>query len=229
MQAVVELLGRGRLGHVGVDVGGVHRDDGQPHALSGADSERGRQVVVVRRAQVGVARDHQPVVAAHGAEQPGPVMADPRLDLPVVEARGDAQVELDPPPLTFDDAKQLAARSVGAATTHGEAVVEDGFAPGRAERRAQHEGVVHVGPQGDVVIASRADRAVPALLPIEDPGEAAAGVEPGNARPVDRAAPGDEGDGVTVADHGVVPDRRVRVLLRHGFACPPTGKVARRS
>ena len=46
-------------------------------------------------------------------------------------------------------------------------------------------------------------------MPVEQPAEATVGVEARQAAPVDGAAAGDEGGGMTVADEAVIGNRRV--------------------
>src|SRR5207302_1033895 len=141
-----------------------------------------------------VARHDEGVVAADGAVEALAVVADPRLDLAVVEAGHEVQTQLDAAADTFDHAQQLTSGMGGATASHAEAVVELALAVIGAEGRLEHEGAVDVGPERLLAQCGGRDRAVAAVLPVEDAAEAAAGVEARRARPVDRSHARHEGD-----------------------------------
>ena len=225
VQPAVELLRCRRVGRRRINRCRLGGDERKAHPLALAHAEHGLEVVVVDAVQLDVARHDQGVVAADGAVQTRTVAADPGLDLAVVEAGDDVQPQFNPPADPLDDAKKLAVWVLGSAASHREAVVEPALAVDRAERRLQHERPVDVCTQRWLTQLGRRDRAVPAVLPVENPAEAAAGVEAPRTCPIDRAHAGHQGHRVAVADEGVVPDRGIRVAQLVGRFTPlPTGK-----
>ena len=143
--------------------------------------------MVVDPVELDVARHDEGVVAADGAVEALAVVADPGLDLAVVEAGHEVQPQFDAATHTLDDAQQLTPRLGGTAAAHGEAVVELALAVVGAEGRLEHEGAVDVGPERLLAQGRGCDRAVAAVLPVEDAPETAAGVEAPRAGPVDRS------------------------------------------
>ncbi len=111
-----------------------------------------------------VAPHDQRVVAADRRVQAVPVAADPRPDLPVVEPRRHAHVELDRAAHALDHPEDLAPLGLGRAFVDREAVEQLGLA-GRSEQGGlEHQRVIEVG--ANVIpgpVANRADRAVTAV------------------------------------------------------------------
>ena len=216
LEAAIEFLGVRRRRRIRVELRGLDIDQRRAEALSGVDRHTGTQVVPVGEHKVGLAEDEQGIVAADGAVEPGAFAADPRLERPVIEPGNNPQREVDAPAHPRDHAQHLPIGRLPPGTAHGEAVEEADLAVRRAEGGLQHQRAVEIAPRaaGPPVVC-RPDRAVAALLPVQQTTEAATGVEARQATPVDRAGARHQRRCVTVADQRVGIDRRVALLIAH--------------
>ncbi len=144
-------------------------------------------------------------VGAGDRRDVGAVDRGPRRDRPVVEPRPQLGRHAHAPGHALDD-----AHDVGYAVA-GRHEVDDADPPvGRGPLALQDEGVPAVAPGGARPAARRRQPPEPVLRPAEQRREAGGRVQPGQAQPVDRAVPADEGRGVQVPDDPVVLD-----ALRH--------------
>ena len=166
--------------------------------------------------QLGVAPDHDCVIAADRTVQPLSVAPDPRPHLAVVEPRRHPDLELHRSAHHLDRSQQAALMLIGRPIADRHAVGDADLPRGPFKRGAQHQRVVHVAAGVfPAARTDRSDRAVPAPLPVEQPGECTARVEPGKAAPVDRGRAGDQRGRVAVADQRVVGDREICVVAGH--------------
>src|SRR5581483_12505050 len=124
VESLVEVVGRRRVGRGGVDVLGTGAADCEADSLAGADIERGVEVVIVQELELDVGGYDQGVVTADGAVDPVAVATDPCLDLAIVEARCELEIELHAATNAFDDAQQLPTRLLRATAPHCPAVVD---------------------------------------------------------------------------------------------------------
>ncbi len=136
--------------------------------------------------------------------------ADPRAGGAVLEAHHPLVVHPHGAPHAGDP-----PHDVDPAVAGGHHVEQGDHAGVGTERRLQRRRVLDVRPR-DLVVADRAQLPVPVLLVAEKCREAGGRVEAGEAQPVDRAVPPDQGCGAPVADHRVVLDRPA-----HGRDCNP--------
>ena len=179
----------------------------QVRPLPRSDLEGSHEAVVAVAGELEVRPDDQGVVAAHGAPDALAPVAQPRPDLPVVEAGRHAQRQLHAPSVSFDDAQQLSMGIGLSSFAHGKAVDDPSLASGRADRGLQHQGVMQVAPCRARSRFGRGECAEPAAVVVEDSGEDRRRVDPRHAAPVDRASPRQERNTVTVGKKGVVADR----------------------
>ena len=179
----------------------------------------------------GLARDHREPRPAdelvdldgHGAGEGQHVGAAPGHDAPchrleeggdeaVLGAGGVAHRQLDLAPGARQPAQQDARRA-GAelvaplVAAHGQRIGEHDGPRRRAEGGLQHHRVLDVAA-ADVRRTRRVDRPVPGCF-VEDPPEDRGPVEAGEAQPVDRARPADQGGRTTVGEQGVIGDRQM--------------------
>ena len=132
----------------------------------------------------------------------------PRDDVPVVEADDELRAHLHAAPDALDDAhdvRRTVARRHEVVDAHGAVVV--------LPRRLEDEGVTAVSTRRRAA-GRRREQPAAVLGVTEQRGEAGAGVEAGEAEPVDRTAAFDEGGGLQVADHRVVLYESHRHRLR---------------
>ena len=97
--------------------------------------------------------------------------ADPGLDLAIVEARNDLDSEVDPAAHALEDPEQLQVGLRTATRVHRETVDQLRLAAVGAKGRLQDQGVRDVGLEAAAVGFDRADQAVPAQLPVQQPPE----------------------------------------------------------
>src|SRR3954454_23024778 len=188
LERAVEILGLGCLGGNLLDAGGVRVGGDHPRALAGADRAAGPEHMV-GRLELRVGRDQQAAAPADGGVEVGALAPDPGIDLAVVEPRGDLDVEVDRAADALDHAEDLRARPGRTLAIHRQAVDDHRLATLDPKARLEHQGLPDVGPM-DARLSrplDRRDLEVAAPLPIEDPAEAAARVEPGKTAPVDRS------------------------------------------
>ena len=127
----------------------------------------------------------------------------PRQHGAVVEAHDELHRHRHPAPHTLHQAHQ-----VDALVAHRHAVDDPDRALGGVPLGLEHEGAVAVGPAGAAAAGGGPDLPVAVGLVTEERGEARAGIEPGDAEPVDRAVVGDQRGGLGVADERVLLDAR---------------------
>jgi hypothetical protein len=156
----------------------------------------------------------QTVGAAEGDKVAFP-LPDPGFDFPVVEDRGDVHAEFHLTPHALQHPKDLAVGVVLAAFTHRHAVQQARFAGLRRVYGLQNQGVRDVTP-GYTVVTNGMDPAIASVLPIDKAPEAARGIDPRQAAPIDRTAFGHQRRCVTIRDETVITDRRIGSLHR----CP---------
>jgi hypothetical protein len=199
---------------------------GEQNEIDSRTRSPSRAKIVLVGCQRPISDDHEGVVAARRAVDARGVTAQPRLELAVVKARRDRQVERHLPTYGLDDPQQLRARR--ARIVDGKAVHEACFAAAARKAGLEHERPVEVVAARPDVLLRRSDRAVAAAFPPDDPPEAAAVVDPGHATPVDRARTRDERGGAAVADQRVVTDRRVALGPGHRGSALEQSKAGQR-
>ena len=131
---------------------------------------------------------------------------DPRARSPVVEPR-DAHGSHRHRPLEPSDE----ADEPGVPLAYRHAVDDADRAVGGLEVGLEHERAGSVPTRGRRHLARRCDRPRSVLIGAQQAGEAGRGVEPGEAEPIDRSVPADDGRRLRVTDHGVVLERQRHV------------------
>ena len=164
-----------------------------------------------------IAPHDQRIVPAGDTVQMVAVAPDPGSHLAVVESWRHSHLELDRAPPAFQHAQDLSLDARAWLVRDDEAVRQPRLALGSFDRRLQNQRVIEVGavvPPRPAL--GRDDRAMAAALVVEQATERAAGVEPGQAAPVDRPPARHQGGALAVADQAVVGDRWVSVSIAHG-------------
>ena len=198
----------------------VCRDQRQHRPATVRDVETPGDGALLQGRAAGVPRaDRERVAAVHG-DGPCPPRHEPRRRRGVTEARLDPPAQGHPAGQAFDTSGELANRAQSDPGKRHRI----GHAHGSA--RGHERGLKHVGP--GQVPAPRVERDVGAQLEIatavgvEEGGEDAGRVEVRQAQPVDATIARDQRDGSAIADHGIVPDRRVAAAGHARVSSSPT-------
>src|SRR5439155_9218821 len=170
-QSPVQLGGFWSRGWTGIEQLGPDELDGEVNLVALPHRHAGSKVALGAELEVGFGEHQEAIVPPDGAEEALTVLADPRPDLGVVEPGTDHGVELHLAPHSLHHAQDLAVGRFGSALSHREAVEDAGLASPRPERGLQYQRSVRVPARRRVAAGGRRDRAVPALLPIQDPAE----------------------------------------------------------
>ena len=198
-----EALGLGER-HFGVDARGlgiVRRvpREREGHALALLDRELGDRPHVLA---AGVRRGAKAERIRPRDRLPRVVDAsNPRDDVAVVEADHELRPHRHLPPHSLDDSNHVGRL---AARRHE---VDDGRRAGVGlEDSFEDEGAVAVGPPAGADVPGGGEQPAAVVGSAQQGGEAGAGVEAGEAEPIDRPAALDERRGLQVADQCVVLD-----------------------
>src|SRR5919202_3202101 len=185
LKAAVQLVRMGHLGWIVVQNLWVYRDNRDANPLAGPHRKRSFQIMVSRRGKLWVSRDHERAIPADDAIAIGFFVAQPRLELSVIEPWRYQQVQVDAPPDPLNDAQQLSTRISPSALAHSETVEQAGFSATRCKPGLKHQRVVaDVVTRGVHYLLFGVYGAESALFPVEQARKATVAIYPGHAAPV---------------------------------------------